>query len=322
MTGLSLCVAVMFMTSWYYALLAMGMAGVIYKYIEYCGAEKEWGDGIRGLALSAARYSLYRLEEGPPHTKNWRPQILFLSKISEDLTPKYRKLFAFVHQLKAGKGLTVCVGCLHGDYSTRSKDAQKAKQNLRKVMEEERVKGFVDVLVTRNIADGLSGVVQTTGLGGLKPNTVILGWPYRWRQQDHSFRVFLQTMRSCAAARMSILIPKGINFFPDSNEKMVGHIHVWWIVHDGGLLMLIPFLLKQHRTWSKCKLKIFTVAQIEDNSIQMKKDLKKFLYDLRIPAEVEVIEMVRELKCFRSQSLVFRLDFGLNLFRDNYIPTL
>lgn len=35
-------------------------------------AEKEWGDGIRGLSLSAARYALLRLEEGPPHTKNWR----------------------------------------------------------------------------------------------------------------------------------------------------------------------------------------------------------------------------------------------------------
>lgn len=35
-------------------------------------AEKEWGDGIRGLSLSAARFALLRLEEGPPHTKNWR----------------------------------------------------------------------------------------------------------------------------------------------------------------------------------------------------------------------------------------------------------
>ncbi|CAB4064970.1 SLC12A4_6 [Lepeophtheirus salmonis] len=72
--GVVLCIAVMFMSSWYYALLAMGIAGIIYKYIEYRGAEKEWGDGIRGLALSAARFSLLRLEEGPPHTKNWRPQ--------------------------------------------------------------------------------------------------------------------------------------------------------------------------------------------------------------------------------------------------------
>lgn len=35
-------------------------------------AEKEWGDGIRGLSLSGARYALLRLEVGPPHTKNWR----------------------------------------------------------------------------------------------------------------------------------------------------------------------------------------------------------------------------------------------------------
>lgn len=33
---------------------------------------KEWGDGIRGLSLNAARYALIRLEEAPLHTKNWR----------------------------------------------------------------------------------------------------------------------------------------------------------------------------------------------------------------------------------------------------------
>ncbi|XP_031825352.1 solute carrier family 12 member kcc isoform X2 [Nomia melanderi] len=292
--GLSLCIAIMFMTSWYYALLAMGMAGCIYKYIEYRGAEKEWGDGIRGLALSAARYSLLRLEEGPPHTKNWRPQILILAKLTDDLVPKYRKLFAFASQLKAGKGLTICVSCIGGDYIQNSGEALAAKQNLRKTIVEEKVKGFVDVLVARNIVDGLSSLVQNTGLGGMKPNTVILGWPYGWRQSEdeRTWRVFLQTVRAVAAAKMALLVPKGINFFPDSTEKVVGYIDVWWIVHDGGLLMLLPFLLKQHRTWKNCKMRIFTVAQMEDNSIQMKKDLKKFLYDLRIEAEVEIVEMM------------------------------
>lgn len=74
--------------------------------------------------------------------------------------------------------------------------------------------------------------------------------------------------------------------------QVSGFIDVWWIVHDGGLLMLLPFLLRQHRTWKNCKLRIFTVAQLEDNSIQMKKDLKIFLYHLRIEAEVQVVEMV------------------------------
>lgn len=40
-------------------------------------------------------------------------------------------------------------------------------------------------------------------------------------------------------------------------------------------------------------MRIFTVAQMDDNSIQMKKDLMTFLYHLRFDAEVEVVEMVR-----------------------------
>ena len=46
------------------------------------------------------------------------------------------------------------------------------------------------------------------------------------------------------------------------NHHVQGNIDIWWIVHDGGLLMLLPFLLKQHRTWRKCRLRIFTVAQV------------------------------------------------------------
>ena len=45
---------------------------------------------------------------------------------------------------------------------------------------------------------------------------------------------------------------------------------MWWIVHDGGLLTLLPYLLKQHKVWKDCRTRIFTVAQMEDNSLQMK----------------------------------------------------
>lgn len=292
--GVILCLVVMFLSSWYYALVAMAIAGCIYKYIEYRGAEKEWGDGIRGLALSAARYSLLRLEEGPPHTKNWRPQLLVLCKLSEDLTPKYRKLFTFASQLKAGKGLTLVSAVLEGAYRKMYSESQAAKLSLKKAMEDEKVKGFAEVVVTNNVTDGICHLIQTSGLGGLKHNTVILGWPYGWRQspEEKTWRVFLDTIRIVSASKNALLVPKGITMFPESTEKVSGHIDVWWIVHDGGLLMLLPFLLKQHKTWKNCKLRIFTVAQMEDNSIQMKKDLATFIYHLRIEAEVEVVEMM------------------------------
>lgn len=121
-------------------------------------AEKEWGDGIRGMALTAARYSLLRLEEGPPHTKNWRPQIMILVKPTEENLPKYRKLFSFASQLKAGKGLTVCVSVVPGDYTKKVLKSTETKQNIKRIMEEEKVKGFVEVLVAKNMVDGLSSV--------------------------------------------------------------------------------------------------------------------------------------------------------------------
>lgn len=119
-------------------------------------AEKEWGDGIRGLALSAARFSLLRLEEGQPHTKNWRPQILVLCKLNNDFRPKYKKLISFASQLKAGKGLTVTATVLQGEYTKRSSDVIAAKESLRKYVTEERVKGFVEALVAKDVADGLA----------------------------------------------------------------------------------------------------------------------------------------------------------------------
>ncbi|XP_022668588.1 solute carrier family 12 member 4-like isoform X3 [Varroa destructor] len=291
--GALLCLVVMFLSSWYYALMAMAIAGIVYKYIEYRGAEKEWGDGLRGLALSAARFSLLRLEEGPPHTKNWRPQVLVLCKLNNDYLPKHRKMITFASQLKAGKGLTIVASVLEGDYQKMAAEAQASKLSLKRVLQEERVKGFAEVVVGSSVVSSIGHLIQTSGLGGLKHNTVVLGWPYGWRQSpdDHAWRVFIETIRNVSASKNALLVPKNIQQFPSNTERVRGTIDVWWIVHDGGLLMLLPFLLKQHKVWKNCKLRIFTVAQLEDNSIQMKKDLATFLYHLRIDAEVEVVEM-------------------------------
>ena len=64
--------------------------------------------------------------------------------------------------------------------------------------------------------------------------------------------------------------------------------------------MLLPFLLKQHRTWKKCRMRIFTVAQAEDNSIQMKKDLKQFLYQLR-SAVVQIAKLLTSFSTYTEK---------------------
>lgn len=292
--GMSLCITLMFISSWYYALVALALAAFIYKYIEYRGAEKEWGDGLRGLQLTTARYSLLRLEDGPPHTKNWRPQLLILMKLDDDLKPKNKSLLSFAQQLKAGKGFMLVSSVLQGNYLEKYPEAQAAEQEVKKAMSEYKLKGFQQVVVAKDVSQGINVLLQSCGLGGLRHNTVVLGWPRGWRQSPDpsAYRVFLNTIRAAGANHDAVLVPKNIQLFPDRQDRMIeGTIDVWWVVHDGGLLMLLPFLLRQHKVWKNCKTRIFTVAQMEDNSIQMKKDLATFLYHLRIDAEIEVVEM-------------------------------
>ncbi|XP_032966229.1 solute carrier family 12 member 7 isoform X5 [Rhinolophus ferrumequinum] len=292
--GMSLCLALMFVCSWYYALCAMLIASCIYKYIEYRGAEKEWGDGIRGLSLNAARYALLRVEQGAPHTKNWRPQVLVMLNLDAEQCVKHPRLLSFTTQLKAGKGLTIVGSVLEGTYLDKHTEAQLAEENIRSLMSAEKSKGFCQLVVSSNLRDGMSHLIQSAGLGGMKHNTVLVAWPESWKEEDNpsSWRNFVDTVRDTTAAQQALLVAKNVDLFPQNQERFSdGNIDVWWIVHDGGLLMLLPFLLRQHKVWRKCRMRIFTVAQVDDNSIQMKKDLQTFLYHLRISAEVEVVEM-------------------------------
>eukprot|EP00069_Balaena_mysticetus_P006502 bmy_05111T0 len=293
--GMSLCFALMFICSWYYALCAMLIAGCIYKYIEYRGAEKEWGDGIRGLSLNAARYALLHVEHGPLHTKNWRPQVLVMLNLDAEQHVKHPRLLSFTSQLKAGKGLTIVGSVLEGTFLDKHVEARRAEENIRALMGTEKAKGFCQLVVSSSLRDGMSHLIQSAGLGGMKHNTVLMAWPEAWKREDgpFSWKNFVDTVRDTTAAQQALLVAKNVDLFPPNQERFSdGYIDVWWIVHDGGLLMLLPFLLRQHKVWRRCQMRIFTVAQVHDNSIQMKKDLQTFLYHLRISAEVEVVEMV------------------------------
>lgn len=56
------------------------------------------------------------------------------------------------------------------------------------------------------------------------------------------------TVRVTTAAHLALLVAKNVAFFPSNAEPFSeGNIDVWWIVHDGGMLMLLPFLIKQHK---------------------------------------------------------------------------
>ncbi|KRX88902.1 Solute carrier family 12 member 5, partial [Trichinella pseudospiralis] len=296
--GALLCLFIMFATHWYYAIVVLILCATIYKYIEYKGANKEWGDGLRGVALSTAQYSLLQIEDDQnQHPKNWRPQLLVLLKMDEKRENVNAKMLQLAGQLKAGQGLTIVASIVEGDpgYVEDRKMAEAIKQDLKKQLKEAKVRGFINVVLCEHLSENISTLIQSIGIGGLRPNTVIVGWPSSWKdsvhQQDDDYWNFLDAVHRAATVDMCLLVPKGLPQFPEPGDRMQGTIDVWWIIHDGGLLVLLPFLLRQHKVWRQCKLRIFTVAQLHDNSVKMKEDLENWVYQLRINASVDVVEL-------------------------------
>ncbi|VDP36932.1 unnamed protein product [Schistosoma curassoni] len=259
-------------------------------------ASKEWGDATRGLQMSTARQAILKLGNKPIHTKNWRPQILVYLPLDENFQARHDRLLDLVYQLKAGHGLTLVASILEGDIIDRRNDMIAVKAHLSDLIQQHRIKGLAEVLVASTIDEGMKNMAQCAGLGNLRHNTLMVSYPEDWRVDCKSsgskLSKFISTLRAAQACDIAMLVPKGIDSFPLSKgNQMIGNVDVWCIVHDGGLLLLTSYLLMRNRVWRKCHLRIFVVATEDDDIVNLKKDMTKFMYDLRINASVEVVAM-------------------------------
>lgn len=45
-------------------------------------------------------------------------------------------------------------------------------------------KGFTNILMSDDLAKGTASLIQTSGLGGLKHNSVLISWPEAWKSSS------------------------------------------------------------------------------------------------------------------------------------------
>lgn len=68
-----------------------------------------------------------------------------------------------------------------------------------------------------------------------------------------------------------------------TSKKKNGVIDVWWLYDDGGLTLLLPYIISTRRNWSSCKLRVFALAnrkaELEFEQRNMASLLAKFRID-------------------------------------------
>lgn len=300
--GALLCVVYMFLINYIFALVALAVVLIMYKYIEYCGAKVEWGDGMYGLHMNVAQKNLLALERrNHIHVKNWRPQLMCL--VDVDLSthlPSNPGLLMFLAHLRKAGGLSIVMSALPGELIEKSanKELVEYRDILSMLMKEYGIDGFSQVMVSPDVNTAKLAALQSIGLGAMRPNSILLEYPTNWREQSQLHRDgFLYLLRHIIANDKVTVLLKADN--PDHPYPLRGSkpfspshtIDVYWIMHDGGILTMLPHILRKHRVWRKTKLRIFCVAQEQDDSVQMGKDLRVLLAKFRIDAEALIVEM-------------------------------
>lgn len=72
---------------------------------------------------------------------------------------------------------------------------------------------------------------------------------------------------SCEAGGASGACPT-----PERFPRLAGGVDVWWLYDDGGLTLLLPYILSTRRAWASCPLRVFTLA---NNNAEMEIEERK-----------------------------------------------
>ncbi|KAG5254639.1 cation-chloride cotransporter [Salix suchowensis] len=295
--GALLCIVIMLLISWSFTVVSLALASLIYYYVSIKGKAGDWGDGFKSAYFQLALRSLRSLGANQVHPKNWYPIPLVFcrpwGKLPENV-PCHPKLADFANCMKKkGRGMSIFVSILDGDYHELAEDAKEACKQLSTYIDYKSCEGVAEIVVAPNMSEGFRGIVQTMGLGNLKPNIVVMRYPEIWRRENLKEipATFVGIINDCVVANKAVVIVKGLDEWPNEYQMQYGTIDLYWIVRDGGLMLLLSQLLRTKKSFENCKIQVFCIAEEDSDAEELKADVKKFLYDLRMQAEVIVISM-------------------------------
>ncbi|KAJ3088011.1 hypothetical protein HK102_009787, partial [Quaeritorhiza haematococci] len=295
------CVVTMLFLSWYSALAVIALSSGIWFYVHITRDQAVWGgSALRSYRYEQALSNLLALSELPMDATNWRPQFLAIIHLDESRNFQviHPNMLSFLRQLRAGRGLFMVSTVLNTRRDREELDREtvekmdKAQIKLTLAMKEAHIKGFVEVTANQNYFVGIEYLLQTCGLGDLRPNCLVLEYPTNLTSSSADSLIKLLAL--IKAQHRTVLFLKGVSSFPDNECTLTGTIDIWWISYNSGIILLLPFLLKRTSVWRRTQLRVFTAALPHEDRRFLERELKGYLKRLRIDARVEVVGIVEE----------------------------
>ncbi|MCJ1470091.1 hypothetical protein MMC07_008736 [Pseudocyphellaria aurata] len=167
--GALICGVSMFFVNGLYASGSVGILIVVFLIIHYTTPPKSWGDVSQSLIYHQVRKYLLRLRQ--EHVKFWRPQILLFVNDPR----RQHELIQFCNSLKKGALFVLGHVIVSNDFGNAVPEARRQQAAWTKFIDVAKVKAFVNVAIAPAVEWGTRNIVLSAGLGGMRPNIVVMG---------------------------------------------------------------------------------------------------------------------------------------------------
>ncbi|CAL8267810.1 unnamed protein product [Merluccius merluccius] len=190
--GMVSCLVMMFVINPVYSSASIIVLLLLLLFLHYRSPTSSWGYISQALIFHQVRKYLLMLDVRKDHVKFWRPQVLLMVANPRSSS----QLILFVNQLKKG-GLFVLGHVQLGDLDAFPSDPVQQQYNFwLSLVDKLGVKAFVDLTLSPSVRQGTQHLLRITGLGGMKPNTLVLGFYDSCTPDDY----FLQDPAFCRAS--------------------------------------------------------------------------------------------------------------------------
>uniref|UniRef100_A0A7M4FYL3 Solute carrier family 12 member 2 n=1 Tax=Crocodylus porosus TaxID=8502 RepID=A0A7M4FYL3_CROPO len=334
--GAILCCIVMFVINWWAALLTYVIVLGLYIYVTYKKPDVNWGSSTQALTyLNALQHSI-RLSGVEDHVKNFRPQCLVMTG-----APNSRPaLLHLVHAFTKNVGLMVCGHVHMGPRRQAVKELSTDLGKYQRWLIKNKMKAFYAPVHAEDLRDGGQYLMQAAGLGRMRPNTLVMGFKKNWRQADmRDVETYINLLHDAFDIQYGVVVirlKEGLDishlqaqgnralalFFADQlldastqfqKKQGKNNIDVWWLFDDGGLTLLIPYLLTTKKKWKDCKIRVFIggkINRIDHDRRAMATLLSKFridFSDIMVLGDINTKPKKENVAAFEEMIEPFRL---------------
>ena len=272
------CIAVMFLINGVATGIAFIFIAIIFVWLQSREMKTAWGDVRRGVWMALVRIGLLNLSTEKA-SKTWRPIPLVLS----GAPTKRWHLIDFASCITHNRGILTVATVLTSKHTTIERRMQM-QQNIQDFLTKKSSLGFARVIEADDIFKGAEDFVKAYGLASLEPNTIILGDSEKLEYRK----------RYCDMITNFYKLNRNIIIIRENKEKGFGKrqkIDIWWggLKGNGGLLMILAYLLKSSRSWNDAQVTLKIMVDNDKAAEDTRQNLSLVIKKLRTGAKLKVI---------------------------------